>query len=435
MMAVFCFRRFDMNFILIYFLFEVFSFTYDVIVNHMVDKQRALPLPDEVSDVYDTKRYTTFLKYKSDTRKHNNQFSVIYTCIRFGLIFVGGYKWIDTIGGNNEYLVVLYSSLLTFVLTLPLDYYKSYLFTFKIAEKYNLNKKTKKEFNKDFILSEIPTEIIGILAIFLLIGIVQFISNSNLYPMTPLKAFMIAAIVAVIIVIASLLITLISLFIFRKTYTFTDMEDNELKHKIYDLLEGVKKKIYHIYVYDESKKSISKNAFVLHFLFYREISIADNFLNENAEEELLAVLSHEVGHLKHKKTVLEYLSYVDIVLLFCLLTYFIHNPVLLKQFVSWINASFGIQTTNYVLLVIAISTFLRPISFLISLYTNYISRVNEYEADQNAVKEGYGEALIKTFKTLSNDELVDVNPCKLVEISEYNHPGMTNRIRAIRKSL
>lgn len=423
-----------MNFILIYILFEIFSFIYDAFLNKMIDKQRALPLPEEVSDVYDEERYATFLNYKSDLRKHNNRFSIISTCIRFGLIFCGAFKWIDHISGGNEYLVVLYSALLSYVITLPISYYRSYVLTFKIKEKYKQNKKTKKEFNKDYFLADIPSEIISILALFLVIAIVHFISKSNLYPMTPIKAIMISLVIAFIIVVASLLITLISLFIFRKTYTFTEMEDNELKHKIKDLLKGVKKKIYHIYVYNESKKSISKNAFVLHFLFYREISIADNFLNENAEEELLAVIAHEVGHLKHKKTFLEYLSYVELFLLFCLLTYCVYNPILLEQFVTWINHSFGIQTTSYYLLVVAISTFLDPITFILSISSNYISRVNEYEADQNAVKEGYGEALIRTFKTLSNDELVDVNPCKWVEITEYNHPGMTNRIRAIRKT-
>lgn len=424
-----------MNFILIYILFEAFSFVYSAFVNRMIDKQRALPLPEEVNDVYDAERYATFLSYKSDIRKHNNKFSIINTCILFGLIFLGTYKWIDFISGNNEYLVALYSSLIPLILTLPLSYYKQYIFTFKISEKYKMNKKTRKEFNKDFFLNAIPSEIISIFALFLLIAIVHTISNSNLYPISLPKAFVIAFVVMIVIVIAMLVITLISLVIFRKTYTFTEMEDNELKHKIYDLLKGVKKKIYHIYVYDESKKSISKNAFVLHLLFYREISIADNFLNENDEDELLAVLAHEVGHLKHKKTFLEYMSYVDIALLFCLLVYCIYNPTLLEQFVSWINSSFDIQTTNYVLVIMAIETFFSPLSFLISLFTNYISRGNEYEADQNAVKEGYGEALIKTFKTLSNDELVDVHPCKWVEITEYNHPGMTNRIRAIRKSL
>ena len=33
----------------------------------------------------------------------------------------------------------------------------------------------------------------------------------------------------------------------------------------------------------------------------RAICIADNFIDGNSERELLAVLSHEIGHLKHKK--------------------------------------------------------------------------------------------------------------------------------------
>ena len=147
--------------------------------------------------------------------------------------------------------------------------------------------------------------------------------------------------------------------------------------------------------------------------------------------QIIGVIAHEVGHLKHKKTLLEYLSYSLLVCLFCVLTYCIYNPQLLIQFVSWVNASFGITTTNYNLLVTAISTFMTPILFLFSLFSNYISRKNEYEADVNAVKEGYGEALIKTFKELSHDELIDVNPCKWVEITKYNHPGMVNRINAI----
>lgn len=423
-----------MNFILIYLLFEGIGFVYDAFVNHMVDQQRTLPLPEEVCDVYDAERYASFLSYKSDLRKYNNRFSIVNTCIRFGLIFVGTYQWIDQLCGGNEYLVVLISALLSFIITLPISYYHSYILTFRVKEKYNQNKKTKKEFNKDFLIGEIPAEIISILALFLAIAIVHFISKSNLYPMTPLKALIISLIIALIVIVVSILIGLLSIFLFRKTYTFTEMEDNALRHKINDLLKGVKKKIYHIHVYDESKKSISKNAFVLHFLFYREISIADNFLDENAEEELLAVISHEVGHIKHKKTFLEYLSYIELFLLFCVLVYCVYDPILLENFVSWINQSFGIQTTNYYLLVIAINTFFRPIEFVVSIYSNYISRVNEYEADQNAVKEGYGEALIRTFKEISNDELIDVNPCKWVEITEYNHPGMTNRIRAIRKS-
>ena len=51
-----------------------------------------------------------------------------------------------------------------------------------------------------------------------------------------------------------------------------------------------------------------------------------------------------------------------------------------------------------------------------------------------AVKNGYGEELIATFKRLSSDELVNVYPHPAVEFLEYNHPGMYQRIRAVREA-
>jgi STE24 endopeptidase len=66
---------------------------------------------------------------------------------------------------------------------------------------------------------------------------------------------------------------------------------------------------------------------------------------------------------------------------------------------------------------------------------NYVSRCEEYEADRNAVKEGYGLELIDTFRTISNDEMVDVNPDALVEAIEFDHPGMANRIAAIQRAI
>ena len=92
----------------------------------------------------------------------------------------------------------------------------------------------------------------------------------------------------------------LSLLVMRKKYTFTEMEDGELRSQIEAYASEAKKKVRHIKIYDESKKSNDKNAFLLKFLWIREFGIADNFINENSEDELLAVLLHEIGHLKHK---------------------------------------------------------------------------------------------------------------------------------------
>ena len=52
-----------------------------------------------------------------------------------------------------------------------------------------------------------------------------------------------------------------------------------------------------------------------------------------------------------------------------------------------------------------------------------------------AVKNRYGEELIATFKKLSSDELINIYPHPIIEFIENDHPGMYNRIVAIKKNI
>ena len=231
------------------------------------------------------------------------------------------------------------------------------------------------------------------------------------------------------------LLNLISYQALRLQYHFTPMPEGPLLDKIRKLQEGSKKKVKAVYIYDESRKSTSKNAFLLKLFWHREFGIADNFINENEERELLAVLSHEIGHLKHRKNWRNYLSYLSIVLLFLVIIGLIAWPSPVLRFVDWVNLSFGISVTNYTMILNVLSALLGPVSILFGLFNNSRSRAEEYEADREAVSNGYGQELIATFKRLSNDELVDVNPHPLIETLEYDHPGMANRIAAIQREM
>ena len=223
----------------------------------------------------------------------------------------------------------------------------------------------------------------------------------------------------------------------RIQYKFTPMEEGELRSKINALQESSKKKVKRIYVYNESKKSVSKNAFLLKFLFYREFGIADNFLNENSERELLAVLSHEIGHLKHKKNAMDYCKYVFFVLLLVGFWVMLAFPEMAPQesvFFDWINRSFNTTVPNYYIVLSMILGIGKPLISLLGIFGNYRQRKEEYEADREAVKNGYGEDLIATFKRMSSDELIDINPHPLMVILYHDHPTIYQRIVAIRKA-
>ena len=196
--------------------------------------------------------------------------------------------------------------------------------TFDILEKYGINKKDKKEWAKDFTLGQV----LNLVLMSLLMAIVIFVGEhlalwTNNYSVGYVKSILICLAVGAVVFLFVVIAKLLGYVVLRKQYTFTPMEEGELKDKINKLQEGSKKKVKYIYVYNESKKTTTKNAFLLKLFWHREFGIADNFMNENAEDELLAVLSHEVGHLKHKKDIRNFISYgidaVFVVIAICLI--------------------------------------------------------------------------------------------------------------------
>ena len=150
----------------------------------------------------------------------------------------------------------------------------------------------------------------------------------------------------------------------RIQYTFTELEDNELRHKIEELMKDCLKKVKHIKVYNESKKSTGKNAFLLKMLWYKEFGIADNFLDEN----------YEIGHLKHKKNIFNYMKYIVLCILFILIVYMIPHGELCIVLSERVLESFGLIHMNYDVIFTCLGVMITPIMYICSFYLNYVSR-------------------------------------------------------------
>lgn len=354
--------------------------------------------------------------------------------ISTSLYLSGLYAHIERLTGN-PYLIFFLTQAVFWIISTAVDVIDDYHDKFVIDERYGLNKQDKKRFVKDKALDILQELVLlcglGTLIVFIGEHMDQW---TNGFSVTLGKAVLIALIIAAVIALFVVGVALLSLWVMKRQYTFTPLPDGPLRERIIQLQASSKKKVRIINVYDESKKSTSKNAFLLRFLWHREFGIADNFLNENAEDELLGVLSHEIGHLKHKKNFLNYLSYAFLALLFVLAVMVIHRPGFVLCINTWIRDSFGITTNNYCLIITVYASILTPVGKAISIFRNYRSRQEEHEADREAIRNGYGEALIRTFKKLSSDELVNVNPHPLIEFLEYDHPGMYQRIKAIREA-
>jgi Zn-dependent protease with chaperone function len=307
---------------------------------------------------------------------------------------------------------------------------------FEVRRKYGLNKMDEAEFRRDQLTNELFSLALSEALYLILTWILeQLPAWTNHYSVGYGTAFLVMTGIAALLIVFMTGASFLSWKILRMKYHFTDLEEGKLRSEIEALVKDSRHKVRRIEVYDESKKSTSKNAFVVRLPFFRSIGIADNFLNENSERELLAVLAHEAGHLKHRKDLRNFIGYGIWVLLFFAGVFAILYGARIVGLEDSLNRAFGLAARNTVLSVSAAEYLFSPLFWLFSVYMNYVSRCEEYEADRNAVKEGYGLELIDTFRTISNDELVDVNPDALAEAIEFDHPGMANRIAAIQRAI
>lgn len=236
--------------------------TYNWILTRAADQQRQKPLPEEVSDIYDKKRYQDYFNFVADKKNLRRKYKAVDFFLELLLIFSPVYRYIETWCGKNPYLSFLATYMLIWAVSLIPEVTASYKITFGIMEKYGMNKRDLKEFVKDITLSEIFQLILmGVFGMLITYIGEHVASWTNHFSIGYLKTILLLAAIAIVFLGFAYLSSVISYFVMRKQYTFTPLEDGDLRDKINQLQEGSRKKVKQIYVYNESKKTTTKNAF------------------------------------------------------------------------------------------------------------------------------------------------------------------------------
>ena len=133
-------------------LFLILDFGYHLLFTVLNNKQRSKPLPKEVNDIYDEKRYQTFINYKSEYRKLSLITKVCTMVLDLILIYSNFFSLLESLT-ENPYLLIFITSTLLLIINSIFSYIVDYYRTFTIEEKYGMNKKDLKEFNKDFFIN------------------------------------------------------------------------------------------------------------------------------------------------------------------------------------------------------------------------------------------------------------------------------------------
>lgn len=229
-------------------------------------------------------------------------------------------------------------------------------------------------------------------------------------------------VITVFILLINMFYTSVIMPLFNK---LTPLEDGSLRQKITDYSKKIDFPLDNIYIMDGSKRSAKANAFFSGIGKKKKIVLYDTLVEQLSEEEIVAVLAHEVGHFKKKHIIMNIFQSIFFmgVMMFTL-SLFVFNEELSK--------AMGATELSIHLNLIAFSFLYAPISTVLGLFTSLISRKNEYEADAYAKETYNGEELIKALKKLSVTNLSNMNPHPAFVFFNYSHPTVLQRFEKLK---
>lgn len=408
------------NLLLIILAILTFDFILDQVLAYLNLKSQKLQLPRELEGIYEKEKYRKSVEYHHT----NARFGLITSSFSFLLVLIviltGGFGWLDGIL-KEKISQPIFVSLAFFgilfiasdLLNTPFSLYK----TFVIEEKFGFNKMTIKTFITDKLKGYLLAVILGGLVLGTLLFLVQKL-GADFW-------ILFWIVISILLVFINMFYTSLIVPLFNK---LNPLEDGDLRKAIqaYSLKAGFP--LDNIFVINGSKRSTKANAYFSGLGGKKKIVLFDTLIQNHSIEELVAVLAHEVGHFKKKHIILGMiLSILQVGFMLFILSLFLFNFELSK--------SLGASELTIHLNLIAFGILFTPISHVIGIFMNLISRKNEYEADSFAATTYNGKALQDALKKLSVNNLSNLTPHPAYVFVHYSHPPLLDRLKALSKVL
>lgn len=394
------------------------KFTIDSVLNHLNAKHFYDTIPNEVSDVYEINEYQQSQSYKKTNHnfsKITSLFSLITTLLFF---FFNGFSIVDDIArefSNNTIVITLiFFGIIIIgsdIISIPFSLYK----TFVIEEKFGFNKATKKIFFLDKIKGLLITSILGGSILSIITWFYEFTGNYFwIYSWLLITAFS---------VFLNMFYSKLIVPLFNNQ---TILEEGELKNEIIKYVNSVGFKAHDIYVLNGSKRSTKANAYFSGFGNQKRITLYDTLINDLDNDEIVSVLAHEVGHYKRKHILYNLVSSIILTgFALFILSLFIKSPIL--------SLALGVSIPSFHIGLIAFGILYSPVSQILGILMNIMSRKFEYQADNYAKNTFSASPLISSLKKLSKNSLSNLTPHYLYVFFHFSHPTLLERIKNLKK--
>lgn len=396
----------------------VVDFIFEKYLDYLNTKTMSEVLPNELKGIYDEQKYSKQQAYQRENQRFGlltSSFSIALTLAMFlfyGFAYVDNLAWGFT--ANAIIAALFFFGLIMFasdLLSMPFSVYD----TFVIEEKYGFNKTTP----KTFVLDTIKGWLLGALIGGGLLAVIIFI-----YQKTQNMFWIYAWIlISVFTIFMTMFYSNLIVPLFNKQ---TPLEEGELRDAIKNFAGKVGFKLDNIFVINGSKRSTKANAYFTGFGAKKRIVLYDTLINDMETDEIVAVLAHEIGHYKKKHVIQGLLiSLVQTGIVLFIFSLLINNQNLSK--------ALGVEVPNFHIGLVAFGILYSPVSFVLGIFMNLLSRKNEYQADKFAALNFKSEALASALKKLSVKNLSNLTPHKTYVFFHYSHPTLLQRLEQLKK--
>ena len=374
------------------------------------------PTPENVADVYDANTYRRWKDYSAE----NSRLEIVSVLLSFAslalLLIFDVHAAVAARFPQGIFLQLLAVVLLQTVVDGIIGSAVAYVSTMVIEQKYGFNRSTGKTFVLDRLRAFVLELLLNVGLMCLLAGLYRRMGNWVVLLFT-------AAVFAVTLAI-SFLYPVFS----RIGNKFVPLEEGELRARLMELLTAHGYQVKAIEVMDASRRTTKLNAYFTGFGKLKTIVLYDNLLNAMSADEICAVFAHELGHGLHKDVLKMQVMNLGNLLIMAV-------TVWLAVRLEVLHTAFGFTGVNYGFVNILLGIFMGLLQPLTGMAMNAYSRAAEYRADRQAVKEGYGKAMINGLKRLGRENFAHLAPSRLLVVLEYGHPPLSSRIAAIEEAM
>jgi STE24 endopeptidase len=402
----------------IIFYIIIFILTGDYILERWLDYLNSTrwsnELPKEVEEIYDAEKYRKQQEYQKVNTRFGIFTDTLTLVVMLAMIVSGGFAWLDDY--LKQYvthpiiLALFFFGILGLaadILSTPLSVYH----TFVIEQKFGFNQTSVKTFIFDKLKGWLLGAIIGGGLLAIIVWIYQ--STGNWF-------WLVAWIViSVFSIFMTMFYSTLIVPLFNKQ---TPLEAGELRSAIEDFAVKTGFRLDNIFVIDGSKRSKKSNAYFSGLGSKKRIVLYDTLIKQHTTDELVAVLAHEIGHykLKHTRTGV-ILSILQTGLTLYILSWFIGNPLL--------SQALGAEQGSFHMGILAFGILYTPLSLILELGMNIISRKHEFQADSFAGTKYNARSLQSALKKLSVDNLSNLRPHPAYVFFYYSHPPLLERLK------